>query len=70
MFDRWVQASWRRKFAAPQVHIVFGARQTGKSTLIQALLPDDATRFDLSIPGTRSRGFVCDAVDRGGVGCE
>jgi len=55
MFDRWVQASWRRRFDAPQVHIVFGARQTGKSTLIESLLPEDATRFDLSIPGTRSR---------------
>jgi predicted AAA+ superfamily ATPase len=55
MYDRWVQKAWGRKFGAPQVHIVFGARQTGKSTLIQALLPDDATRFDLSIPGTRSR---------------
>ena len=55
MFDRLVQATWKRKFNAPHVHIVFGARQTGKSTLIQVILPDNAVRFDLSVPGTRSR---------------
>ena len=54
MFDRWAESLWRRKFAAPYVHIVFGARQTGKSTLIQKLLPPSAARIDLSIPKVRS----------------
>jgi len=55
MFDRWTEAVWGKKFAAPFVHIVFGARQTGKSTLIQELLPAHATCIDLSIPRVRAQ---------------
>jgi predicted AAA+ superfamily ATPase len=54
MFNRWPESLWRRKFAAPYVHIVFGARQTGKSTLIRKLLPPHAARIDLSIPKVRA----------------
>jgi len=53
MFDRWAESIWKEKFAAPYVHIVFGARQTGKSTLVQRLLPSHAARIDLSIPKVR-----------------
>jgi predicted AAA+ superfamily ATPase len=34
---------------------MFGARQTGKSTLLRALLPNGATIVDLAAPGERSR---------------
>ena len=55
MFNRWAESAWTKKFAAPYVHIVFGARQTGKSTLIQKLLPPHAARIDLSIPKVRAQ---------------
>jgi predicted AAA+ superfamily ATPase len=55
MFDRWTESLWQAKFAAPYVHIVFGARQTGKSTLIQKLLPPHAARIDLSVPKVRTQ---------------
>jgi len=29
MFGRWAEPLWKRKLAAPYVHLVFGARQTG-----------------------------------------
>ncbi len=44
MFARWSESKWRKDFPRPFVQIVFGARQTGKSTLIRSLLPDGATR--------------------------
>lgn len=54
MFGRWAEPGWARKLTAPYVHIVFGARQTGKSTLLRKLLPDAAVWIDLSRPGERS----------------
>ncbi len=54
MFGRWVESVWTKKFAAPYVHIVFGARQTGKSTLLRRLLPEAAIWLDFSRPGERS----------------
>lgn len=42
MFGRWIEPLWKRKFTTPYVHLVFGARQTGKSTLLRKLLPDAA----------------------------
>ena len=53
MFSRWSERKWRRDFARPFVQIVFGARQTGKSTLIRSLLPADAIVVDLSNPKER-----------------
>ncbi len=44
-----------QKLSKPFVHFLFGARQTGKSTLIRSLLPSDATVLDLSDPRERSR---------------
>jgi predicted AAA+ superfamily ATPase len=55
MFGRWVGAAWSRALRAPYVHVVFGARQTGKSTLLRRLLPDAELWLDLSSPGERSR---------------
>jgi predicted AAA+ superfamily ATPase len=54
MFGRWVEPQWARKLTAPYVHILFGARQTGKSTLLRKLLPEAAIWLDLSRPGERS----------------
>ncbi|MFY9340898.1 MAG: ATP-binding protein [Planctomycetota bacterium] len=55
MFSRWFEAPLRQKLTRPFVHIVFGARQVGKSTLLQQVLPADATRYDLAEPGQRAR---------------
>jgi predicted AAA+ superfamily ATPase len=54
MFGRWIESAWLKKFASPYVHIVFGARQTGKSTLLKELLPQSAIWLDFSNPGERS----------------
>jgi predicted AAA+ superfamily ATPase len=54
MFGRWVEPLWKRKLAAPYVHLVFGARQTGKSTLLRKLLPEAAVWLDLSRPAERT----------------
>lgn len=48
-------ATLTRKISMPYVHILFGARQTGKSTLIQSLLPRDATIINLADPVERAR---------------
>lgn len=55
MFDRWYASTFTAKIARPFVQVVFGARQSGKSTLIRSLLPTTAEVFDLSDPGERSR---------------
>jgi predicted AAA+ superfamily ATPase len=55
MFDRWYANSLRKKLERPYVHLMFGARQTGKSTLLRSVLPADALTFDLSNPLERSR---------------
>ena len=44
-----------RKLEWPYVHILFGARQTGKSTLIRSLLPEDAKIINLADPAERAR---------------
>lgn len=54
MFGRWVESEWIKKLKAPYVHILFGARQTGKSTLLRKLLPDPAIWLDFSRPAERS----------------
>ena len=54
MFQRLAESLWRQKFTSPFVQIVFGARQTGKSTLLKELLPNPALRLDFSDPGQRS----------------
>ena len=54
-FNRWVAESLAEKLKRPCVHLMFGARQTGKSTLLHSLLPPDTLRIDLSNPADRSR---------------
>jgi len=54
MYGRWVEPQWKKRLAAPYVHIVFGARQTGKSTLLRRLLPNAAVWLDFSRPGDRT----------------
>lgn len=45
---------WRRRFAGRHVQVVFGARQTGKSTLLRRLWPDAAVWLDFSDPAQRA----------------
>ena len=55
MYDRWYSAELQQKLARPFVHLIFGARQTGKTTLLNALLPAETVIVDLSDPAERSR---------------
>ena len=55
MYDRWYADELRAKLGRPYVHLLFGARQTGKSTLLNGLIPDGALRFNLADPQERSR---------------
>jgi len=54
-YNRWYEARLRRFIAKPFVHIVFGARQTGKSTLIKQILPPDALVINLAEPQERMK---------------
>lgn len=55
MFDRWSSGTLQEKLARPYVHLIFGARQTGKSTLLRALLPQETMIVDLADPKERTR---------------
>jgi uncharacterized protein len=55
MFDRWYAPRWLASLRKPYVQILFGARQTGKSTLIRGLLPEGSLALDLASPEIRSR---------------
>jgi uncharacterized protein len=55
VFGRLLTGTLGHALAKPYVQILFGARQTGKSTLLRALLPAPALWVDLSHPGERSR---------------
>jgi predicted AAA+ superfamily ATPase len=55
MFDRWYAGTLQEKLTRPYVHLVFGARQTGKSTLLRALLPPETLVVDLADPKERSQ---------------
>ena len=55
MFDRWYGKSLEEKLGRPYVHLIFGARQTGKSTLLRSLLPADTQVVDLADPQERTR---------------
>jgi predicted AAA+ superfamily ATPase len=54
MFGRWVESRWRKGLARLYVHLVFGARQTGKSTLLRSLLRDPAIWLDFARPAERA----------------
>lgn len=55
MHDRWLSHTLARKIERPFVHLLFGPRQAGKSTLLTALLPEESLVFDLSDPTQRAR---------------
>jgi len=55
MYDRWYASQLREKLTRPFVHLIFGARQTGKTTLLRALLPKGTVVLDLSDPAERGR---------------
>jgi predicted AAA+ superfamily ATPase len=55
MYARWYARTLAKRLQRPYVHLVFGARQTGKSTLIRSLSPADALVIDLSDPAERTR---------------
>ncbi len=53
MFSRWIEPVLRKKLSRPFVHILFGARQTGKTTLLRKLIPKAAIWLDFSVPEQR-----------------
>ena len=55
MFDRWYAEMLREKLRRPYVHLIFGARQTGKSTMLRSLLPPETLVMDLADPQERTR---------------
>jgi predicted AAA+ superfamily ATPase len=55
MFSRWYAQRLQSSLKKPYVQLLFGARQTGKSTLIRQLLPAGALAIDLANPEIRSR---------------
>ncbi|MBI5382722.1 MAG: ATP-binding protein [Opitutae bacterium] len=55
MQSRWLAGSLPDKLTKPYVHVLFGARQTGKTTLLRALLPEPSLYFNLADPLERSR---------------
>ena len=55
MFNRFSAGELKRQLTKPFVHILFGARQTGKSSLIRALVPSPSLAYDFSNPAERTR---------------
>jgi predicted AAA+ superfamily ATPase len=72
MFERWLNTVLQEKLDRPFVHLLFGARQTGKSTLLTGVLPKDTVRINLADPQERSRHLadpgefvkICQAMPR------
>jgi len=65
-YSRWYSDTLIQKAQDPYVHILFGARQTGKSTLLANILPPDAVRINLADPLERSR-FSANPGELGGI---
>jgi len=55
MYRRWLEARLARDLRKPLVHILFGARQTGKTTMLDRLVPRASARYNLADPEERSR---------------
>lgn len=51
---RWLHDALAARLAKPFVHVLFGARQTGKTTLLRHLLPHPALSFNLADPAERN----------------
>jgi uncharacterized protein len=54
MFSRWLEPGLAKRLSSPYVQIVFGARQTGKSTLLRKLIPKAGIWLDFSAPRQRA----------------
>jgi predicted AAA+ superfamily ATPase len=52
---RWLSSSLAEKLGKTFVHVLFGARQTGKTTFLRQLLPDPALAYNLADPHERGR---------------
>jgi len=55
MKDRWLRPNLEKQLSKPFVHILFGARQTGKTTLLQNLLANASLTYNLADPEERTR---------------
>lgn len=55
MFNRYFHPRFAKDIAKPFVHILFGARQTGKSSLVRNLIPHPSLAYDFSNPAERTR---------------
>ncbi|MFH1573598.1 MAG: AAA family ATPase [Acidobacteriota bacterium] len=55
MIDRWYRANLEKQMRKPFVHVLFGARQTGKTTLLNSLLSHASLRINLADPEERTR---------------
>ncbi len=55
MFNRIAADALKKSLHKPFVHILFGARQTGKSSLVRHLVPTPSLAYDFSSPAERSR---------------
>ncbi len=54
IYSRWYKEVLKEKLVRPYVHLLFGARQTGKSTLLNSILPGNTFIINLSDPAQRS----------------
>mgnify|MGYP000350859228 CR=1 FL=1 len=54
MFSRWIEPNLANMLSAPFVQLIFGARQTGKSTLLKKLISKASIWLDFSEPRQRS----------------
>jgi predicted AAA+ superfamily ATPase len=54
MNGRWLAGPLAAAIRRPYVHVLFGARQAGKSTLLRSLVTNAALWIDLSEPAQRS----------------
>ena len=55
MIDRWCRPALERRLRKPFVHVLFGARQTGKTTLLEHLLAHASLHINLADPEERTR---------------
>ena len=53
-YSRHFETTFGTRIQRPWVHILFGARQTGKSTLVRKVLPADAYIINLADPAERA----------------
>lgn len=56
--NRWLSRPFIQALAKPYVHILFGARQTGKTALLHHSLPHAALWIDFANPEERNRHLM------------